>query len=475
MRTEGESNAPNRTIYIGALHPQTSIADICDLIQDGPLDQVRILPNKNCAFVSFLEDQAGIAAHSRLSANPPSIYGKQVVVGWGSPRPLPEKIAQAVANGACRNVFIGGSVDRTSEEYLRDSLSRFGQIDCVDMLPAKKIAFVHFASITSAITCKEALQADPQWQTFRLNYGKDRCATDSKGRAHGEAKSAGNSAAPAARAGFSGGAYGGAAAFGGAAAGGYGAALSGFGAGFGSAANAAGFGAFAAPGAGLEDGNRTVYLGGVTEEYTLKDILDNVHGGILDQVKVLPEKKCCFISFVEPAAAQAFYARTSQNGFQVLDKTCKIGWGKSRPLPQAVYDALRKGASRNLFLGNIDPALTAEKLHADLGQFGQIEKLDILATKKIAFVHFTSILAAMRAADDLKTEGNPLHEAYATCRVNFGKDRCASEPSRGGGRGGSFRAKADYAAAPEQLYQAPQAFQQDLGYGYGDQGWAAQV
>jgi len=432
VKTEGEANTPNRTIYIGSLHPSASIADICDLIQEGPLDQVRILTNKSCAFVSFIEDQAGIAAHARLSANPPSVYGKVTVIGWGASRPLPDKVAQAVAAGASRNVFIGGSVDRTSEEYLRDSLSRFGQIDCVDMLPAKKIAFVHFAAITSAIACKEALQADAQWKDFRLNYGKDRCCPDAKGRPHG-ASMAGAAVrrpvthvpAPA----VFGGNYPPTAGFTPAAPSPYATPAP---APYAPpptpySAAAAAPPPFAAYG-GLAVGERTVYLGGVGEETNLKDVLDNVYGGMIDQVKILPEKKCCFISFVEPQAAQTFMAGAQQNGLFVNERPVKVGWGKTKPLPPAVAEALRTGATRNLFLGNIDPSLTAEKLCSDLGTNGRtIEKVDILATKKIAFVHFTSILSAIQAAEELKAEGTQLHAEYATYRVNYGKDRCATD------------------------------------------------
>jgi len=150
-------------------------------------------------------------------------------------------------------------------------------------------------------------------------------------------------------------------------------------------------------------------------------------------------------------------------------KRAKLDEAKTKPLPQAVIDGLRRGATRNLFIGNIDPSLTVEKLHADLSNFGPIEKVDILASKKIAFVHFTSILNAMRAADELKQEGNPLHDGYATCRINFGKDRCATDAPT---RRPSYRPKAD-AAVPDAGYQAPQ----DMGGygGYQNQGWAAQA
>lgn len=417
-----------------------------------------MLPTKNCAFVSFLEDEAGIAAHARLSANLPSIYGKVITVGWGASRPLPDKVTQAVAAGASRNVFIGGSVDRTSEEYLRESLSRFGPVDCVDMLPAKKIAFVHFASMTAAITCKEALQADAQWKDFRLSYGKDRCSPEAKGKPHGDSLNGRRASLPAAPA-FPPGAAG------------YSMTGGGYMPPAGPVMSQASQYApafTASPGIPTSNfgfaGERTIYLGGVTEEFNLKDVLDNVQGGMIDHVKILPEKKCCFVAFVDPQAAHNFMATVQQTGFMVNNKHIKVGWGKSKPIPPPLVEALRTGATRNVFLGNVDASITAEKLQNDFSKVGRvIEKIDILPAKKLAFIHFTSIQGAVEAVEELRTEGNPLREEYATCRVNFGRDRCATERINRALKPimGAMRAPPMMPMIPQDAYMnASQGFQQ---------------
>lgn len=420
--SDGESNAPNRTLYLGNLHPHTSIADICDIIKDGPLDQVHQFPSKSCAFVSFLTDAIGVAAHARIMAEKPVIHGKPVVLGWGTPRAVPEKVAAAVAAGACRNVYIGGSVDRTSEEYLREALTRFGAIDCIDMLPAKKIAFVHFASIAAAMACKDALSADPQWSMFRLSYGKDRCCPDGKSKSHGASKLGAStfksvklepffSGRPLDRL----------------------APLAPLAPMAPLAPERFGHNAFPSPPPSrlhADEGIRTVYLGGYTPDIPLQNVLGQVNG-MLDQVKVLPEKKCCFLSFVDAQGARTFFAKHA-HGLTVNGQLLKVGWGKATPLSSAVADALRRGASRAVFIGNC--LLPSEQLQSDLSIYGPIEKVDILPAKKIAFVHFLSISAAQRCLEELKLDPR-LREVYGQCRFNYGKDRCTtgggSRPSHG--------------------------------------------
>ena len=47
------------------------------------------------------------------------------------------------------------SIDESvSVASLREFCVRFGEIDCIDVLAGKRIAFVHFCSISSALECK---------------------------------------------------------------------------------------------------------------------------------------------------------------------------------------------------------------------------------------------------------------------------------------------------------------------------------
>lgn len=177
-------------------------------------------------------------------------------------------------------------------------------------------------------------------------------------------------------------------------------------------------------------GNRTIYLGGVNEDITIRDICDHVRGGLIDHVKVLAEKKCAFVCFVEARSAMYFYQRTSRSGELVVKgKPLKVGWGKSRNLHSDIAAAIsQQGATRNVFLGNIDDTVTESKLMADLSKHGHIEKINVLPSKNIAFINFSSIQAAINVVKELKSEGSELcNMGYSKFRANYGKDRCASD------------------------------------------------
>jgi len=312
-------------------------------------------------------------------------------VGWGKPTPLKPEIAAAVERGATRNVFIG-NFEGMTPDALRTDLSRFGDIDVVNVLPEKRIAFVHFTNITSAIAAVEALPQEEKYTGKRVAYGKDRAAKIPGQIAGGDL-----------------GALGG---------------LSGL-----------GLGSFGLPGLsqiapslGISQDllNRTVYLGNIHPETTYTELCDNIKGGNIAQVRILEDKRCAFVTFVEPEAAQIFhrYCISAAEGLQIHNQRVRAGWGKPGGLPASVEGAVSRGATRNVYLGGIDvEATTEQKLAEDLGKYGTIEKVNILAEKQLAFVHFTAISAAVKAVQGLRQD-----PYYSKFKINYGKDRCAKLP-----------------------------------------------
>ena len=141
-----------------------------------------------------------------------------------------------------------------------------------------------------------------------------------------------------------------------------------------------------------------------------------------------------FVTFVDPAAALTFFQVASYQGLTLNNRRLKIGWGKnSGPLPPALALAVHAGATRNVYVGNIEDfdTFTEEKLKRDFGEFGEIELVNFLKEKNCAFVNFTNIANAIKAIDGVKNKPD-----YANLRIAHGKDRCANPP-RSGPQGGS--------------------------------------
>lgn len=86
----------------------------------------------------------------------------------------------------------------------------------------------------------------------------------------------------------------------------------------------------------------------------------------MQEVKYIPERKrsaptfqyeltdyvsvghACFITFVDPNAAVAFFTMASHQGIVIRNKRLRIGWGKqSGPTPAGIAMAVHSGGSRN--------------------------------------------------------------------------------------------------------------------------------
>ncbi|KAH8109044.1 hypothetical protein DFH11DRAFT_969385, partial [Phellopilus nigrolimitatus] len=48
-------NATGRTVYVGNLPSTVSVDELLNLVHFGPLESIRVLPEKSCVFLSFLD------------------------------------------------------------------------------------------------------------------------------------------------------------------------------------------------------------------------------------------------------------------------------------------------------------------------------------------------------------------------------------------------------------------------------------
>ncbi|ORZ13192.1 hypothetical protein BCR42DRAFT_493262 [Absidia repens] len=476
------SHRAMRTVYLGNLAPDTQISDILDQIRSGVLETVRPLPEKNCVFLTFVD--AGATAHfyhqgfRRLL----TIKGMEFKLGWGKPSDLPTNIGLALQHGASRNVFLGSLDENVSEDVIREDLKRFGTIEHVRLLREKKIAFVHFLSIANAIKCVNNLPNEDEWQNRRISYGRDRCfpnvinttaaamvytnastqpplpqpyhhpihvqhdayhvryspsfaydpytgatiesyvttpsppqvhhhhhhhhqpTVPSTNTAHVIPSPLTPALAPSMHGNMT-------------------------------AATATAAAAIyhhhsSQSGKGSTNlltgvSNRTIYLGNIHPDTTCEDICNVVRGGILSQIRYMVDKHIAFLVFVDPMQALQFFNQSNYYGMVIKSRQLKIGWGKPCSLSGNVIQAVHNGGSRNVYLGNMegDESMSEEKLKQDFSEYGDIELVNTLKEKNCAFINFTSIAAAIRAIEGIRTK-----EEYKRFRINYGKDRCGNPP-----------------------------------------------
>ncbi|KAJ2918524.1 hypothetical protein MD484_g1869, partial [Candolleomyces efflorescens] len=422
-------NATGRTVYVGNLPATASVDELLNLVHFGPLESIRVLPEKSCVFLSFLDGQTAAAFHADATVKKLSLHGQELKIGWGKPSPVPAQVALAISqSNASRNVYIGGLDENMTEEQLRDELSRFGLIDQVKIVRDKNIGFVHFLSISVATKVVNTLPTEPAWAGKRINFGKDRCAYIPKSQ-QVAAQQAQAAAAQSLVAQSSMGQPAGFAPFGGyVAAPGFGVDMMGNGL-----------------GGGVQGLNRTVYLGNIHPETTTEDLCNAIRGGVLQSIRYMQDKHIAFVTFIDPAAAYTFFQVASYQGLTLNNRRLKVGWGKNAgPLPPSLALSVHSGATRNVYIGNIEDfeVFSEEKLKRDFGEYGDIELVNFLKEKNCAFVNFTNISNAIKAIDGIKNKPE-----YANLRIAHGKDRCANPPRSGPQGGGNKRTPSGNGAA----------------------------
>ncbi|KAK3676151.1 hypothetical protein LTR78_003901 [Recurvomyces mirabilis] len=394
----GLVSGTSRTVYLGNIPPETTAEEILGHVRSGQIESVRLLPDKNCAFISFLDGSSATHFHSDAILKKLSVKGQDIKVGWGKPSSVPTSVALAVQqSGASRNVYLGNLPEEVTEDELREDLSNFGPIDTVKIVREKAIGFVHFLSIGNAIKAVTQLPQEAKWQApRRVYYGKDRCAYVSKTQQQNAAQYLG--IAPGADRDLITNAL---------------------------AQQSVAAAAVATTAGGVSNlGNRTVYLGNIHPETTIEEICNVVRGGLLHHIRYIPDKHICFVTFIDPTSAASFYALSNLQGLMIHNRRLKIGWGKhSGALPPAIALAVSGGASRNVYIGNLDESWSEERLRQDFQEYGEIELVNTLREKSCAFVNFTNIANAIKAIEAVRQK-----EEYKRFKVNFGKDRCGNPP-----------------------------------------------
>ena len=160
-----------------------------------------------------------------------------------------------------------------------------------------------------------------------------------------------------------------------------------------------------------------------------------MRGGMIDCVKLLPEKNCIFVTFVDPEVADMIYKQFMIKKLVIDGVECRVGWGQSSRIDTEVAEQIAMGATRNVFVSNIDPIMTIDWLEREFSRFGVVESVKILEERRIAFVHMTSISSAIKAVSILKEESQ-----WASRRIFYGRDRCCGDIFKNGDREEKWKA-----------------------------------
>lgn len=200
-------NVGNRTLYLGNLHPNTTVEEIANNVRAGGLvESIKHHKAKRVCFITFVD--AAIALKFFLNhqvLHQLIVHGNEVNVSWGKNHSgqLSREIALAVTAGASRNVYIGKgcgkdeeNIELPDEKSLREDFGRFGEMEQINFYNNKDCGFINFTNITAAIKVVEMFESrNPKlaatvandngelfekYKNFKISFGKDRCGNSPK-------------------------------------------------------------------------------------------------------------------------------------------------------------------------------------------------------------------------------------------------------------------------------------------------------
>ncbi|ODV94167.1 hypothetical protein PACTADRAFT_30749, partial [Pachysolen tannophilus NRRL Y-2460] len=443
ISSNGNMVTNSRSIIFHDLPENVTLSKLLDNVNYGPVENCHFLKDENNSqnksiVISFLEQKTAASFFKQISNNHKlaiSLNAPNLKISWTLSNSISPIVKSAIENdSATRNVYIGNLPSHITEEFLKEELGNYGIIESIDFIADKKIAFVHFTNIASAIKAVDQLPLDSVWSNCKIFYGKDRCSKN-QARNNTNINNNGNSNT---NNNFNGN--------GNITNNNYNtdsyfpgmndnnilnSTLS---------QNTQAAAALATTVGGASNvGNRTVYLGNLHPNTTCEEICNIVRGGLLQSIKLLKEKHFCFLTFIDPLAAAQFYASTNMDSLIIHNRKLKVGWGKhSGKLPNQIALAVTAGASRNVYIGVTEQfsdlrVPDEETLRQDFSEFGEIEQINFFKDGFCAFVNFLNITSAIKVVDEFKKKNNEhfqkrFNDRYAKYKISFGKDRCGNPP-----------------------------------------------
>ncbi|KAJ9476888.1 Protein JSN1 [Pseudozyma hubeiensis] len=180
---------PTRTLWIGHLRHTVTTTDLMHTFAAyGAVETIRLVPDKCCAFINYLDVNDAIRAredflgrlNSRLGLGTIGPEG-QVRVGFGNPESTPNAgmgvFAPLTANGGAsfdgtdgealggetgnqepsRALWIGSIPATISIETLVSVFAPFGSIESVRVLASKSCAFINYERIDDAVAARKSI------------------------------------------------------------------------------------------------------------------------------------------------------------------------------------------------------------------------------------------------------------------------------------------------------------------------------
>lgn len=158
---------PTRSLWIGNIDPALTAAELLGCFSPfGPIESLRMLPEKECAFVNYTRIEDAIHARDEMQGG--RVGNCIVRVGFGRAEGLEQAAAAAAAAAIATNLgstasqptralWIGNISPTTNPAMLAAIFGPFGPIDSCRVLTHKNCGFVNYEHVDDAIRARRAM------------------------------------------------------------------------------------------------------------------------------------------------------------------------------------------------------------------------------------------------------------------------------------------------------------------------------
>ncbi|KAI8140594.1 armadillo-type protein [Fennellomyces sp. T-0311] len=154
--TSSPTQAATRSLWIGNIDATVSVDNLTQLFSTfGHIESVRLLLEKECAFVNFFHVEDAVRAKEEVLGRMGGRVGNCIVrIGFGR---ADAAVPDTTALQPTRALWLGNIPPGTAPSTLSQIFSAFGKIESVRVLSHKNCGFVNFELVESASKAREAL------------------------------------------------------------------------------------------------------------------------------------------------------------------------------------------------------------------------------------------------------------------------------------------------------------------------------
>ncbi|KAJ3118936.1 hypothetical protein HK100_000515 [Physocladia obscura] len=145
---------PTRSLWVGNLDATITATEILNLFSPyGPIESLRILPDKECVFVNYARLADALSAKEGMTGRKLGASVSPIRLGFGRN----EAVGDTQGMQPTRSVWIGNLPPAlvTAPVELENLFERFGQVESCRVLATKSCGFVNFVELAHAMRAQE--------------------------------------------------------------------------------------------------------------------------------------------------------------------------------------------------------------------------------------------------------------------------------------------------------------------------------